>query len=432
MYVTRVHISNIRSIPDLTWELADPDRAPGWHVILGDNGSGKSTFLRSIALALVGPSVAYGLRQSWDHWLTKGQNAGEIELGIHSDPTADELGGKGRDRAHQLRAKITFRREEAVVTIAGGTKQDSKRTERHVWGNGGGWFSASYGPFRRFRGGDSELENVYSNLPTLGRHLSLFDEGAALTECLKWLQLLRFKELEGAPEGALLRLLRTFINQEGFLPFHAQLVDISSSSVVFVDGNELRIEVENLSDGYRSILSMMFELIRQLVAVYGPDKVFDAEDPTKVTAPGVVLIDEIDVHLHPTWQQRIGVWLRERFPRVQFIVTTHSPIICQAADPGTIYRLCTPGSEEESRMLGGEEYRRLVFGNVLDAYGTGVFGRGVTSSDESKRLLDRLAHLNVKELDSGLSRKERQEQEELRRTLPTAALSLSNGDASNS
>ena len=51
-------------------------------------------------------------------------------------------------------------------------------------------------------------------------------------------------------------------------------------------------------------------------------------------APGVVLIDEVDAHLHPTWQRRIGLWFREHFPKLQFIVSTHSPLICQAATVG--------------------------------------------------------------------------------------------------
>ena len=78
--------------------------------------------------------------------------------------------------------------------------------------------------------------------------------------------------------------------------------------MLFVDGNGYRVPVEDLSDGYRSILSMTFELIRQLAATYGPKRVFDPKDPFKVNMPGVVLIDEVDAHLHPTWQRKVGLW----------------------------------------------------------------------------------------------------------------------------
>ena len=62
--------------------------------------------------------------------------------------------------------------------------------------------------------------------------------------------------------------------------------------------------------------------------------------------PGVVIIDEIDAHLHVSWQRRIGSWLTSHFPNIQFIVTTHSPYICRSADLGALIRL--PGVDEEA------------------------------------------------------------------------------------
>jgi hypothetical protein len=213
-----------------------------------------------------------------------------------------------------------------------------------------------------------------------------------------------------------------FINQPGFLPHQARLESISSREVLFVDGNGFPVPVEELSDGYRSILSMTFELIRQLAATYGPKRVFHPKDPTKVNVPGVVLIDEVDAHLHPTWQRRVGLWFREHFPKVQFIVTTHSPLVCQAAEVGTVWRLPRPGTDEEARQVTGVELDRLVYGNVLDAYGTGLFGEGVARSEASKQRLERLAELNLKEVRKGLTAAERREQGSLRASQPTAAM----------
>jgi hypothetical protein len=197
--------------------------------------------------------------------------------------------------------------------------------------------------------------------------------------------------------------------------------EITSSSVLFVDGNGMQVRLEDLSDGYRSILSMTFELIRQLALAYGPERVFDPQDPTRVACPGVVLIDEIDIHLHPTWQRQIGLFLRQHFPKIQFIVTTHSPLICQAADAGTVFRLPRPG-ESGGGMVRGSQLRRLLYGDVLDAYGTEVFGRDIGRSDTAKEGRRRLAQLNVKEIREGLTDAERREQERLRGQMPTAAL----------
>ena len=133
-----------------------------------------------------------------------------------------------------------------------------------------------------------------------------------------------------------------------------------------------------------------------------------------------MLIDEVDAHLHPTWLRRIGVWFCKHFPNIQFIVTTHSPFVCQAAT--TVFKLPTPGTQEQGEMICGAELNRLLYGNVQDAYSTGAFGNGLTRSEASRqRTRKRLAELNRKELHGELTAAEEQEQTELRAMLPTTA-----------
>ena len=64
--------------------------------------------------------------------------------------------------------------------------------KRHVWSGAPGWFSASYGPFRRFSGGDEDAERLYRSYPRLARHLTTFGESFALSECTDWLHDLKF------------------------------------------------------------------------------------------------------------------------------------------------------------------------------------------------------------------------------------------------
>ncbi|MBZ5619486.1 MAG: AAA family ATPase [Acidobacteriia bacterium] len=422
MYIRRVLIRNIRSIAELEWRPAD--KGPGWHVILGDNGSGKSSFLRSVALALVGPKEAVAARQDWNTWLRSGEDSGFVRIDLVPDIEYDSFSGRGRTgNTNVLSASVRLDRvEESGLEVELEKRVTPKRVapERHVWGTGAGWFSAAFGPFRRFTGGDKEAERSFLSNPKLGAHISVFGENVALTEGLYWLRELNYKKLEHSPEGGLLRRLKQFVNQEGFLSHSIKLKDVSSRGVEFEDANGFPVSVEELSDGYRSVLSMTFELIRQLGRHYSEERIFDDQN-LRVTVPGVVMVDEIDAHLHPTWQKKVGFWLTEHFPNFQFIVTTHSPLICQASVKGSIFLLPRPGTEEEGRILKGADRDRLVYGDILDAYSTEAFGAGVTRSPEAHKMQERLATLNVKELKHGISAEEKAEQQRLRAAFPTSS-----------
>lgn len=409
MHLRRVHIRNVRSLAELVWELPDSVAGAGWHVILGDNGSGKSSFLRSIALALIGPTEAAGLRQVWTEWVRTGVDEATIELDID----APSLQGRVRTSAG------------VTISHAANTIEPTASTPgpRNAWtiSPSIGWFSASYGPFRRFTGSDKEFDKLFVSQARLARHLSVFGEAVALTEALSWLQSLKFKQLERSPEGDLLAPIIAFINQPGFLPHGVTLKDVTSKGVEFVDANGISVAVQDLSDGYRSVLSMTFELVRQMALSYDGSQLFSANH-TQIVSPGVVIVDEIDAHLHPSWQRTIGIWFRTHFPNVQFIVSTHSPLICQAAEVGTVFRLPQPGSDPASdrgEMVTGLALKRLLYGNVLDAYSTGVFGDGVSQSDSGQEKLEQLAELNTQELFGSLSDEEKQKQAELREILPT-------------
>jgi len=386
MYLHQIRICNFRSIKDFELKF---DQYAGWHVIIGDNGAGKSTLARAIALAMIGPFEAPALRQNWDNWLRYGESKGSIQLEITPEPKFDKTVKKGENlNKSRLPVRLELnmtpsRRGHHVLLQAPETEDLDPKT--HIWGEGEGWFSASYGPFRRFEGSDRDYDKLFYSNPKLAPHLSVFGEEVALTECLNWLQDLHIKQLEGQAEGQILDALRTFLNEGRLLPHGTVLKKVSSEAIVFLDGNGCTVPVEQLSDGYRSILSMSFELIRQLVRTYGIKKVFQPilNGRMEIDLPGIVLIDEIDAHLHPSWQRQVGLWFRQYFPKLQFIVTTHSPLVCQAAEPGTVWRLPAPSVDDYSTSgrVVGTELQRLVYGNVLEALDTDLFGIDVTRSE---------------------------------------------------
>ena len=428
MHVQRLTIENIRSLRRLELDLSREENPAGWHVLLGDNGAGKSTVVRALALALMGESNAHATRQDWTRWLATGSTFGHVTVGlIEHEQDRWKVGGRisrgpiiakagikaetggGRKNGHQ--AKLEFANTPA---------------RRAIWGGGDGWFSASFGPYRRFTGGDREMDRLFLSHPRLAPHLSAFGENVALGESLLWLTNLKVKSLGGDDEAEeakeILEAVQQFIDDNELLPHEARIAGVTSERIDILDGRGAQVAVEDMSDGYRSILSLTLELIRLMFSTFDTRTALDAINVAggTIALPGVVAIDEIDAHLHPAWQQRIGEWFVAHFPETQFFVTTHSPIICRAARHGSVWLLPVPGSDEEPRRIVGYELNRLIDGNILDAYGTELFGEEVTRSEESKKKLEQLARLNRKRLSTPLSPEDQRDLEQLRATMPSS------------
>ncbi len=96
------------------------------------------------------------------------------------------------------------------------------------------------------------------------------------------------------------------------------------------------VHLRQLGYGYRTMIAWIVDLARRLVEHYP-----DSANP--LAEPAVVLVDEIDLHLHPKWQRELIGFLTERFPNTQFIATAHSPLIVQAASNANIALLKREG-----------------------------------------------------------------------------------------
>ena len=259
LHVQRLTIENIRSIRKFELDLRRTDSA-GWHVILGDNGSGKSTVVRALALALMGQWNAHAARQDWSRWLAAGQESGQVSVSL-SAHDMDNWTGKGRTSDGPISARADIASESATSRHNGQHAtvrfSSSRFANRTIWGDGHGWFCASFGPFRRFTGGDPGMDKLFVSHPRLAPHLSAFGENVALRESLLWLQELQVRKLEGDGGAEMIQsAVVSFVNEAGLLPHGAYIAGVTSERVEIVDGHGARISVEEMSDGYRSILSL--------------------------------------------------------------------------------------------------------------------------------------------------------------------------------
>ncbi|HRG48238.1 MAG TPA: AAA family ATPase [Leptospiraceae bacterium] len=409
MYIKEVKIQNIRSIENLEMKFEEGKEA-GWHVLLGDNGTGKSSIVRAIALGLIGPKEIPVLRLDYSDFVKKNTDMAEIVI-IPYKHESDTRVGQGRTGSPDTSVHLNFIRENGKFNLIDKSNQDY--VYNYIWGGGYGWFSCSFGPFRRLTGGDLTWNRAFNSYPSAGSHLSIFGEAIALTEALDWLRDLDYKRKDKKDEESqIIDNLIQFINKSQLLPHNVFLNDINSDGIFFMDSNKNEIEVFNLSDGFRTILSLAFELIRQLCNNFGSSIVFSniASTTPFIDLPGVILIDEVDAHLHPTWQTRIGDWFTTYFPQMQFIVTTHSPLICRGAKKGTIWKLPNPGEKGNVEQVLGLDKDKLVYGDILDAYSTEAFGKNIERGEVGKEKLKQFSLLSQKKAYGGELTKEELEE----------------------
>ena len=228
----------------------------------------------------------------------------------------------------------------------------------------------------------------------VARMASLFREDAALTEGVQWLVDKHHRTLEGAPWADELKMAAMQLLADEMLPGNYEIADINTDGLWVTNGGN-RFPLREMSDGYRSGAALVVDLIKQFHDCYG-ELHFEVRDGVPmITAPGVVIIDEVDAHLHVTWQQRIGGWLKAHFPNVQFIVATHSPYICQAADPGGLIRLPGPGEAQPPQVIDQDLYDRVIYGSGDDAVLSELFGVETPYSERAEELRKELVPLEI-------------------------------------
>ena len=108
---------------------------------------------------------------------------------------------------------------------------------------------------------------------------------------------------------------------------------MGATNDIMVNTPQGEIYFEYLSSGFKSIIYLLFSTIKEIEFRF-KEQNLKAED-----FDGIILIDEIEIHLHPEWQERIIYILRKTFPCAQFILTTHSPHVIQTAEPNQIMAL---------------------------------------------------------------------------------------------
>ena len=286
-----------------------------WNVLLGDNGVGKSTILKAIAIAIC-----------------------------------------GRDAEAHAERIIKSNRPEATITLE--TERSTYVTKIARRPNGGvevkstptralepeGWLALGFPALRMgVSQASSDLRYVASPIPTTADLLPLpaGEVDPRMTRLKEWIitvdHLAKDDNEKSATTNRYDQMLAKFwtIVEQLTPGIHLKPREIDPRTrKVLVETDDGVIPIESVSQGTTSLVSWVGVLLERLYEVFG-----DSPDVDPTGRFAIVLIDEIDAHMHPVWQQGIVPALSDLFPKIQFIATTHSPLIVGGMEHRQVARL---------------------------------------------------------------------------------------------
>ena len=308
MYLRKIHLENIRDFEDFTLDMTDDKGAARlWTVLIGANGTGKTTLLRAIAIGLANESDANSMLASpIGDLVGRGKDRGTIKVSIAADD----------DRAHPVTLCT-------IVRSSGQRETISRSIEFDLGPEGDNLdYVTNFEPFlvgygvSRTRSGKDLLRNprIFDNTRTL------FDYDAELT-----------------PAELTLRRIQDFLGQEPYdramagigralnLPPDTK-VSVGEGGGLTVRGGPIPEEMplDGWADGYRLSLGWMLDLYG--CALHSDSLTEDGG------IRGILLLDEVEQHTHPSVQLNLVPRLKKLWPELQVVATTHSPLVVLNAE----------------------------------------------------------------------------------------------------
>ncbi len=352
-FVKSLKLENFRCFENV--ELGPFD--PHFNLLIGANGVGKSSVLLALAHLFRGLANRGGYTRS------------DVIIG-QLDNRTDGASDSG---SWVISASVVFNSLETSIYshYIVGDQVDPFPARDHTYD-----LIVYYDVRRRFRRGYAQYEVEYEPLGASGTAFeNWLDAGVDSTSLREWFkdqtlialqseQRARIAKVDLAATRAnrQLTLVQTAVRQavEGAtnVEYDAQLGDII---VAFEQATTQRFAT--MSDGQRALIGLVADIARRACLLNA--ETFGAQ--TLVETSGLVLIDELDLHLHPKWQRRIVADLKRIFPKIQFFATTHSPQVIGEARPEEIVLLTPQGQKQPIGSYGMDS--KWVLECVMEAEG---------------------------------------------------------------
>ena len=388
MFINQLTLASVRTFEKAAIPFVHPDmqfarkgipskkllpkpRLENVNLLLGDNGSGKSTVLRAIALAAFGPAAKdSGLRDPGIVRRTK-KDEGARAAGLTATFTMHE---QDRQPQRGVESKLVIQRK-GELELYHFLGSDDWPWDPVYESDNDALFVVGYGATRRVE----RPENFDMGARTKNRFAraqrvaSLFEDSFSLIPLTYWLP--KLKETNKGRYTEVIALLNRLLG-----PGHYRFTEQLERGDYLFERGGLHIPFQLLSDGYRAFIGWVGDLLYHLC--------FGSPPGAKLAASsGIVMVDEIDLHLHPLWQMKVIGTVARALPRMQFVFTSHSPLVAGSLEWMNIVTLKVKGTNRTEVRRFREGVHGLDVDQILL---TKFFGLKSTMAPVKRRRLEAL------------------------------------------
>ncbi|MFK2827158.1 AAA family ATPase [Bacillus sp. B190/17] len=378
-------------------------------LIIGDNGTGKTSVLEALSVGLGGFLAGVDgvstrnisseeVRKEWDRvgdaTVTPEK---QLPCSVSCTGVIDERKFTWKRSIETINGKTTRLHAKEIIAYAGDMQKQIINEKNHnvilpliSYQSAGRLFSQKKNkwvdPFER-----QELSRFigYTDCLDAESNIKLFVNWLRRMTMIKVQKQKRIGELE-ATIGAVEEFMKGLVGEGERVSI---MYDFEEEEVIVELGDD-SIPLRLMSAGYRSVIGMVADLAFRMSILNPQLKEYAVKE-----TPGIVLIDEIDLHLHPKWQWKIVEDLKRTFPKVQFIATTHAPIVISSCEKGEIIRLY----EEEGSIV--DENQHSPFGWLVEDILTNIMGT-FTRVPTVQKEVEEVQRLYSKKLKGELTQKE--------------------------
>ncbi len=358
MFLKSIYLNNVKCFSDIALSFeGENGNIRKWTLLLAENGMGKSTLLKAIALVTGGSDAIADLLGEPSDWVRYKKHGCEISAVLVTSEK-EERKINLRIEPEDTRADVIVRNKKSLTWLDEALNRKSRD-----------YFVLGFGASRRLNTIESRRAktSVFTN-NRAQRVATLFNPDATTKPIDSWAM-----DLDYIGNGTALETVREVLSN--LLPeikFHS--IDKQDGHLLFNTPDGI-VPLHCLSDGYLAMAAWIGDLLFQVSEVPGDSQ----EKP--LTTKGLLLIDEVDLHLHPKRQRQLLALLDKWLPNFQFVVTTHSPMAAQQAGEGELHYLMRERGKIRLYPFSGAPNTLLLHQLVMSP----AFG---LDTDESKSVED--------------------------------------------